>query len=236
MGWAYWALNGEDSFSLLDSNYNATPVSPTKQQLLASIQFPLSGGSGGGGGGGSTTPTISSINPTSALPGASITITGTNFSATANANTVTFGSATAIVTAATTTSLTVTVPNIAAGAVNVTVSVAGKSSNAVAFTVNASNGGGGGSACPTYAITNQWSTGFQVAITINNTGTTALNNWTLAWNFPGNQQIANLWNGGLTQTGASVTVTNLSYNRNIPPGGHHNTMGFTANDATTTPP
>jgi len=236
MGWTYWALNGEDSFSLLDSNYNATPVSPTKQQLLASIQFPLSGGSGGGGGGGSTTPTISSINPTSALPGASITITGTNFSATANANTVTFGSATAIVTAATTTSLTVTVPNIAAGAVNVTVSVAGKSSNAVAFTVNASNGGGGGSACHiTYAITNQWSTGFQVAITINNTGTTALNNWTLAWTFPGNQQIANLWNGGLTQTGASVTVTNLSYNGNIPAGGSYNAMGFTANGAAATP-
>ena len=119
---------------------------------------------------------------------------------------------------------------------NVTVAVAGKSSNAVAFTVNASNGGGGGSACHiTYAITNQWSTGFQVAITINNTGTTALNNWTLAWTFPGNQQITNLWNGGLTQTGASVTVTNLSYNGNIPAGGSYNAMGFTANGAAATP-
>ena len=122
------------------------------------------------------------------------------------------------------------------GAVNVTVAVAGKSSNAVAFTVNASNGGGGGSACHiTYAITNQWSTGFQVAITINNTGTTPLNNWTLAWIFPGNQQITNLWNGGLTQTGASVTVTNLSYNGNIPAGGSYNAMGFTANGAAATP-
>src|SRR5260370_6948836 len=211
MGWAYWALNGEDSFSLLDSNYNATPVSRTNQQWLASIQFPPSGGSGGGGGGGSTTPTISSINPTSALPGASITITGTNFSATANANTVTFGSATAIVTAATTTSLTVTVPNIAAGAVNVTVSVAGKSSNAVAFTVNASNGGGGGSAChTTYAITKQWSTGFRVAVTINNTRTTALNNWTLPWTFPRNPQIANLWNAGPPPTPPSTPPPNPS--------------------------
>ena len=42
--WTYWALNGEDSYALLDSNYDSTPVSSLKQQLLASIQF------GGGGG------------------------------------------------------------------------------------------------------------------------------------------------------------------------------------------
>jgi endoglucanase len=50
INWTYWALDGEDSYSLLDSNYDATPVSSVKQSLLASIQFPLSGGS--------TTPTF----------------------------------------------------------------------------------------------------------------------------------------------------------------------------------
>jgi len=43
MGWTYWALNGEDSYALLDSNYDATPVSAAKQNLLATIQFPLPG-------------------------------------------------------------------------------------------------------------------------------------------------------------------------------------------------
>jgi endoglucanase len=43
MGWTYWALNGEDSYDLLDSNYDATPVSAAKQSLLAGIQFPLPG-------------------------------------------------------------------------------------------------------------------------------------------------------------------------------------------------
>lgn len=43
MGWTYWALNGEDSFDLLDGNYDPTPVSSLKQSLLAGIQFPLSG-------------------------------------------------------------------------------------------------------------------------------------------------------------------------------------------------
>ena len=43
MGWTYWALNGEDSYDLLDNSYDATPVSAAKQSLLAGIQFPLPG-------------------------------------------------------------------------------------------------------------------------------------------------------------------------------------------------
>ena len=35
MGWTYWALNGEDSYDLLDGNYDPTPVSALKQSLLA---------------------------------------------------------------------------------------------------------------------------------------------------------------------------------------------------------
>lgn len=54
----------------------------------------------------------------------------------------------------------------------------------------------GGVTCHvTYTNVNQWDTGFQVAITIHNTGTLALSSWTLAWTFPNNQQITQLWNG-----------------------------------------
>jgi endoglucanase len=42
--WTYWALNGEDNYGLLDSQYDATPVSALKQSLLQGIQFPLGGG------------------------------------------------------------------------------------------------------------------------------------------------------------------------------------------------
>ena len=41
LSWTYWALNGEDSYGLLDYNYDATPVDALKQAALASIQFPL---------------------------------------------------------------------------------------------------------------------------------------------------------------------------------------------------
>jgi hypothetical protein len=36
--------------------------------------------------------------------------------------------------------------------------------------------------------------GASVSITIKNNGTTAINGWTLAWNFAGNQTITNMWN------------------------------------------
>jgi endoglucanase len=47
LGWTYWALNGEDSYALLDNNYDATPVSSVKENLLATVQFPLPGASTG---------------------------------------------------------------------------------------------------------------------------------------------------------------------------------------------
>ncbi|MCW2935871.1 MAG: putative secreted cellulase [Actinomycetia bacterium] len=61
MGWTYWALNGEDSYDLLDNNYDPTPVSALKQSLLAGIQFPLPGAGNG-------TPPPSSPPPSSPPP------------------------------------------------------------------------------------------------------------------------------------------------------------------------
>jgi hypothetical protein len=69
--------------------------------------------------------------------------------------------------------------------------------------------------------------GFQAAITINNTGTTGITSWTLTWTFANGQTITQLWNGTETQSGANVTVTNLSYNGTIAAGGNYNGMGFT---------
>src|SRR5438552_3138615 len=49
LNWTYWALNGEDSYGLLDNQYDSTPASSLKQSDLASIESPLTGGGGGGG-------------------------------------------------------------------------------------------------------------------------------------------------------------------------------------------
>ena len=77
-----------------------------------------------------------------------------------------------------------------------------------------------------YTVTSQWPGGFGAAITINNTGTTAISNWTLTWSFPDGQTISQLWNGIEAQSGANVSVTNESYNGSIPSGGSYSGMGF----------
>jgi cellulase/cellobiase CelA1 len=69
-----------------------------------------------------------------------------------------------------------------------------------------------------YTVTNQWNGGFGANIAITNTGSTAWNNWTLKFTFPGNQQVTQLWNGSVTQSGSSVTVTNASYNGQVTAG------------------
>jgi hypothetical protein len=89
-----------------------------------------------------------------------------------------------------------------------------------------------------YSITSQWTGGFEGALTINNTGATALSSWVLTWTFANGQTITQLWNGVETQSGANVTVKNESYNGSIPPGGSYNGVGFDAtwNNLTNAPP
>ncbi len=66
---------------------------------------------------------------------------------------------------------------------------------------------------------NDWGGGATVSITVKNNGSSQINGWTLAWSFPGNQTITNIWNGTYSQSGTAVTVKNVAYNNIIPPGG-----------------
>ncbi|MFJ6197010.1 glycoside hydrolase family 9 protein [Micromonospora sp. NPDC092111] len=74
-------------------------------------------------------------------------------------------------------------------------------------------------ACKIGYAANDWGTGFTANITVTNTGTTTLNNWTLAFTFPNaGQKVAQGWSATYSQTGAAVTATNLSYNGTLAPG------------------
>ncbi len=71
---------------------------------------------------GSTTLSISSFSPSFGVAGTSVTISGSNFSATTSGNSVKFNGTTAVVNSATTSSLTVTAPNgVTSGTISVTV-------------------------------------------------------------------------------------------------------------------
>src|SRR5437016_4760138 len=83
---------------------------------------------------GSTPPSITSLNPTSGLVGASVTVTGANFGATQGTSTVNFNGTAGTPTSWSATSIVAPVP---AGATtgNVVVTVGGVASNGVTFTV-----------------------------------------------------------------------------------------------------
>jgi mannan endo-1,4-beta-mannosidase len=85
----------------------------------------------------------------------------------------------------------------------------------------------GGAVCTVdYDVQNDWGSGATVNVGVINNGSSAIDGWTLAWTFPGNQQISHLWGGSYDQSGASVSVTNASWNRVIGANGGSVSFGF----------
>jgi len=78
-----------------------------------------------------------------------------------------------------------------------------------------------------YSISSSWNEGFVANLTIRNLGG-SVTGWTLGFDFPVDSvTITNLWNGTVTQTGRTVQVTNLDWNKTIPANGTAN-VGFQA--------
>jgi serine/threonine protein kinase len=76
-----------------------------------------------------------------------------------------------------------------------------------------------------YQLNAHWFGGFSTTLTITNNSATTINGWTLQFTFPGDEQITQLWSGHYTQTGQTVTITNVDYDATIAPG-HTVTLGF----------
>jgi cellulose 1,4-beta-cellobiosidase len=91
---------------------------------------------------------------------------------------------------------------------------------AVASSVPASAAAG----CEVDYQLNDWGSGFTASVEITNLGD-AVNGWTLEWDFAGNQRITNSWNGTVTQSGQSVSVTNAGHNASLSTDGTA-TFGF----------
>ncbi|MFD0818573.1 cellulose binding domain-containing protein [Micromonospora zhanjiangensis] len=87
----------------------------------------------------------------------------------------------------------------------------------------------------TYAVTGSWSGGFQGEVTVT-AGSTPIQGWTVSWTFPNGQTITQMWSGTYTQSGANVTVKNVSYNGALAAGAS-TTFGFIASvGGTNNPP
>src|SRR5689334_15307316 len=69
-----------------------------------------------------------------------------------------------------------------------------------------------------YKVTSQWTGGFGGDVTVTNLGD-AVNGWTLTWAFTAGQSVTQAWNASVTQSGSTVTATNVSYNGGIATNG-----------------
>jgi endoglucanase len=175
--WTYWALNGEDSYALLDSNYDGAPVSALKQQMLATIQM---------SGAATPTPTVT------ATPKRTATATPKRAA-----------------TATPKRTATATPKRTATATPRPTATPVARISCHVSYTVYS-----------------DWGNGFNVGISVSNTGTSGIDRWKLSWTWAGNQTITSVWNATGVQNGKTVTLTNASYNPVIPAGGSQSGIGF----------
>ncbi|WP_435795773.1 extracellular catalytic domain type 1 short-chain-length polyhydroxyalkanoate depolymerase [Micromonospora zamorensis] len=82
-------------------------------------------------------------------------------------------------------------------------------------------------ACGVAVAINAWNTGLTENITVTNTGTTAINGWSLVFTLPSGQTITSGWNASYSPNSGQVTARNVAYNAGIPANGSV-TIGFQA--------
>nr|MDT0661935.1 lytic polysaccharide monooxygenase [Micromonospora sp. DSM 115978] len=76
---------------------------------------------------------------------------------------------------------------------------------------------GNASCSATYAITGQWSGGFQADVRVT-AGSAAIRGWTVTMQFPDGQTVGQSWNATVTSTGSTATARNVSYNGTLAAG------------------
>jgi len=106
--------------------------------------------------------------------------------------------------------------------------VSSSSSTPTTPTSSSSSSGGGGAACKVTDAVNAWNTGLTENITVSNTGSSAVNGWSLVFTLASGQTITSTWNATISPTSGQVTAKNMSYNAAIAPGGSVS-FGFQAN-------
>ncbi|MFC4585700.1 PQQ-dependent sugar dehydrogenase [Sphaerisporangium corydalis] len=106
-------------------------------------------------------------------------------------------------------------------------------------TVTTTTGGGGTGGCSVAAtVQTQWGNGYVVQpVTVTNTGTSAINGWTVTFTLPSGHTVTGSWNATLTVSGQTVTAKSAGHNGALG-AGQSTTFGFQAsrpNGTTQTP-
>ncbi|NUO42280.1 MAG: cellulose-binding protein, partial [Streptomyces sp.] len=93
----------------------------------------------------------------------------------------------------------------------------------------------GTATCRVTGTVNAWNTGLTASITLTNTGTTAIDGWSLAFTLPNGQTITSGWNAAYSPASGRVTAKNAAHNATIAPGASVD-IGFQATHTGDTAP
>jgi endo-1,4-beta-xylanase len=194
------------------ANVTVTARDGTGASGSASFTWTISGGTGN---------TVTVTNP-GARTGTVGTATSLQISATDSAagQTLTF-SATGLPAGLTISSsglISGTPTTAATSNVTVTARDGTNASGSASFTWTISGGNTGGTCHVTYTRNSEWPGNFTAQVVIQNTGTSAINGWSLTFTFPGDQKVTANFNGGFSMSGENATLTNASYNGTIAAG------------------
>jgi endo-1,4-beta-xylanase len=211
--WVPGTFAGQGAATMFDQNYNPKPA-------FTSVQNTLAAAGGGGGGGHTVTVTNPGTQTGSVGTAASLQIRATDsatgqtlaYTATGLPAGLAINASTGLISGTPTASGNNTV------AVTVKDTTGASGTASFAWNISGGGGGGGGTCHVTYTKTNEWAGGFTARVVIANTGTAAINGWSLTFTFPGDQKITSNFNGSFSQTGEHATLTNASYNGTIAPG------------------
>ncbi|WP_026930504.1 glycoside hydrolase family 6 protein [Glycomyces tenuis] len=83
-------------------------------------------------------------------------------------------------------------------------------------------------------VVSDWGSGWQGDVHVT-AGDTSLNGWTLTWNWGSGQSVSSSWNVDISQSGQTVTASDVGWNGSIASGQSRNAFGFIANGSSATP-
>ncbi|MFJ2240763.1 cellulose binding domain-containing protein [Streptomyces sp. NPDC087859] len=76
----------------------------------------------------------------------------------------------------------------------------------------------GTASCQVGDTVSAWNSGLTASITLTNTGTTAIDGWSLGFTLPAGQTVTSGWNAAYSPASGRVTAVNASHNATIAPG------------------
>jgi len=85
-------------------------------------------------------------------------------------------------------------------------------SNTITVTTQSGGNTGTGGCSVSASTQSSWSNGYVLQVTVTNSGSSAMNGWSVPFALPSGHQITSSWGAGLSPTSGNVTASNLSYN------------------------